>query len=373
MSQRRQRHRRPSAQTGNSRATRRASSHVQLYTQRAESAARTPDGRRSSERIAKQRAAQRHPQKASRPSAQRRQRKGAMPRPSTSRTPLAFWLPKIAAILVLVFLISWIRSCFFAPSSTESEITSKETVEIEGKWAGVTDTYTMFDSDYDYSKLTTTGLFYDYSFNGQSVPKGIDVSEHNSTIDWQEVKDSGISFAYLRIGYRGTQTPTIAMDKMYTANLKAATNVGIKLGVYFFSQATTVEEAKEEAQFVLDNLGDADISYPIAFDFEPQGDGTDRISNLTPEEKTAVAKAFCETINEGGYQAIIYGNQHDLQLYNLVDLASWGFWYAEYDSHPTYTIKYGIWQYSSEGTVPGIEGPVDLNLDMIDVLRAESA
>lgn len=361
--------RRPEARSNTRGAARKNSgsraTHVPLYNQRARSAKSAPSAARGQKRIASSR---------SRSSASARPRKSVAPkrrqqRRAKQRKNFKF-LRYLAGTFILVFALVWIRGCFFGGPNTSVNTDPEDTV-LKAKWAGVHDSYSLFESAYDYSGLDTTQSLFSFHQSGISAAKGIDVSEHNGDIDWQKVKAAGIDFAYLRLGYRGTSVSNIAKDAKFDKNLEEASAAGLKLGVYFFSQATNENEAKEEAQYVLDTLNNMDLSYPVAFDFEPKQDGTDRISGLSQEEKTAVATAFCEAINEGGYNAIIYGNQHDLRLYNLTELAKWGFWYAEYDTEPTYTIKYGIWQYSSTGTVDGIKGDVDLNLDAIDILRSE--
>ena len=143
------------------------------------------------------------------------------------------------------------------------------------------------------------------------------------------------------------------------------------MGVYFFSQAKTEEEAREEADFAAKRLANSNVEYPIAFDMEPDAEGADRISKLSGRELTAIATAFCEQCEKNGYHAIVYGNRYDLSQYDLKRLAGYGFWYAEYGSKPTSSLRFGIWQYTKTGNVDGIEREVDIDLDLTDALARE--
>ena len=139
--------------------------------------------------------------------------------------------------------------------------------------------------------------------------------------------------------------------------------------MYFFSQAITEEEAREEARFVLKQLDGASLDYPIAFDMEPSPEGSGRADALTREEATAIANAFCDEIQKSGYRAIIYGNSYDLSKYDLSALTG-RIWLAQYDGKPDGSISFVMWQYTPKGTVAGISGSVDLNLDLSDVPKS---
>ena len=193
---------------------------------------------------------------------------------------------------------------------------------------------------------------------------GIDVSQHQADIDWAAVAEDGIEFAIIRAGYRTSDRGTILKDERFEQNYAGASNNGLDVGVYFFSQATTEDEAREEADFVLSLLGDRKIDYPIVFDLEPASDGSDRVAGMGIEELTAVARAFCDRIQEAGHEAMIYGNRTDLARYNLTELVDYSLWYAEYDKHPTMDLRFVMWQYSRTGSVAGIEGNVDLDIDL---------
>lgn len=228
-------------------------------------------------------------------------------------------------------------------------------------------------SPYDWSNLKTdeSGRL-SYVQNGQTISRtGIDVSSHQQQINWSSVAQDGVSFVYIRLGYRGSSEGTLHVDDFFTQNLSGAKNAGIDIGVYFFSQAITEEEAREEARFVLKQLDGASLDYPIAFDMEPSPEGGGRADALTREEATAIANAFCDEIQKSGYRAIIYGNSYDLSKYNLSALTG-RIWLAQYDGKPDGSISFVMWQYTPKGTVAGISGSVDLNLDLSDVSKSAS-
>ena len=227
-------------------------------------------------------------------------------------------------------------------------------------------------SPYDWSNLKTdeSGRL-SYVQNGQTISRtGIDVSSHQQQINWNSVAQDGISFAYIRLGYRGSSEGTLYVDDFFAQNLSGAKNAGIDVGVYFFSQAITEEEAREEARFVLKQLDGASLDYPIAFDMEPSPEGGGRADALTREEATAIANAFCDEIQKSRHRAIIYGNSYDLSKYDLSALTG-RIWLAQYDGKPDGSISFVMWQYTPKGTVAGISGSVDLNLDLSDVPKSD--
>ena len=239
-----------------------------------------------------------------------------------------------------------------------------------GEGAGRTVEEAYATSPYDWSclELDDHGRLR-YVSGGEVLSRvGIDVSEHQGSIDWQAVAADGIDFCYLRAGWRGSSEGNITEDSTFAANFAGAREAGLDIGVYFFSQATTADEAVEEAEFVLDLLGGADLAYPIAFDLEPTGTGEGRADQLNREEQTEVALAFCTRIQEAGYPVIVYGNQHDYARYDIGKLMRYGYWYSEYASVPSSGLDIAIWQYSSSGRVAGINADVDLDIDLTPAL-----
>lgn len=191
---------------------------------------------------------------------------------------------------------------------------------------------------------------------------GIDVSQHQKEIDWQAVADAGIDFAIIRAGYRGYTEGDIFTDSYAIQNIEGALDAGLDVGIYFFSQATSAHEAKEEADYLLDIIRGYDIRYPVYYDWE--GIVSDaRTDEVSGEEMTAFAIAFCERIENAGYTAGVYFNQsYGLRRFDLRKLHDYEFWLAEYHDTQSFPYEVQLWQYDSEATLPGIETTVDLNL-----------
>lgn len=197
------------------------------------------------------------------------------------------------------------------------------------------------------------------------VEMGIDVSKWNGEIDWDIVKAEGVDFAIIRCGYRGSSTGCLVEDPYYKQNIDNAQRAGVKVGVYFFTQATNLVEAVEEASAVITLLGERELDYPVFIDTEGAG-GNGRADNLDPATRTAVINAFCQTIQNAGLEAGVYASRNwYLNKLNREDFYDFTIWLAEYRQTPEYEDKYDIWQYTSSGAVSGIEGRVDLNISYI--------
>ncbi len=229
----------------------------------------------------------------------------------------------------------------------------------------------LYYYDADGKKVTgeqvIQGAKYNFASDGSLVVGsgsfGIDVSKWNGTIDWNAVKNSGVNYVIIRCGYRGSSQGSLTVDPKFAANIKGATAAGIKVGVYFFSQAINKNEAVEEASMVLEQIKKYTISYPVFLDVEASGGRADKIDKAT---RTEVIKAFCETIQNNGYTAGVYANKS--WLTNKIDTSQLGkykIWLAQYAATPTYTGRYDMWQYKSTGKVTGISGDVDMNLSYL--------
>ena len=192
---------------------------------------------------------------------------------------------------------------------------------------------------------------------------GIDISSHQGDIDWDKVKATGIDFVMIRTGYRGYSRGRIITDEKFEENIKAATAAGLKVGVYFFSQALTTSEAEEEAAQVLEAIRGYDIRYPIVFDWEPVEEEGARSQDADGTLITECAAAFCKKISKAGYTAGIYFNKSQAySFYDLEQLSGYEFWLAEYQLVPSLYYDFDMWQYTCEGTIDGIETNVDVNL-----------
>ena len=205
-----------------------------------------------------------------------------------------------------------------------------------------------------------------YEKDGKRARTGVDVSTYQKEIDWQAVAADGIDFAILRLGYRGYTEGGLFLDQTFESNLRGALDAGLEVGVYFFSQAITPEEAEAEAAYILNAIDGYTVTYPIAFDWEPIAPGSNaRTEGLDGETLTRCAAAFCRKVEEAGCRPAVYFNQTLGYLrYDLRELTDYDLWLAEYDSKPDFYYHFDLWQYSHTGQVAGIQGDVDLDLDL---------
>jgi GH25 family lysozyme M1 (1,4-beta-N-acetylmuramidase) len=199
------------------------------------------------------------------------------------------------------------------------------------------------------------------------VKKGIDVSRFQGKINWEKVAKSGVDFAFIRVGLRGTTEGKILIDDCFEDNIKGATSNGIDVGVYFYSQAINEKEAQEEVQTVLDMIEPYDITYPVVIDIESADSDSARTAQLTSNDYEAVVKVFCETVKSAGYKPMIYGNVKSYTLLmDAADVDNYGIWIAYYGTPLYYPYHFDVWQYSSTGKVDGIDGNVDLDICITD-------
>lgn len=191
---------------------------------------------------------------------------------------------------------------------------------------------------------------------------GIDVSEWQEEVDWQQVKAAGVEFVMIRAGWRGSVQGVLTEDAYARANYAGATAAGLQVGVYFFSQAISVAEAVEEAEFLLDIISDWELDMPVVYDWEFIS-AESRTGNVSARTLTECTKTFCERIEQAGFQPMIYFNadQAAERLY-LRELTEYPYWLAQYDTVLNYPYKIDMWQYTETGAVPGISGNVDINL-----------
>lgn len=222
--------------------------------------------------------------------------------------------------------------------------------------------------EYDFTKLVCQSERMKYFENGKQISfEGIDISELQDYVDFVKVKKSGIDFVMLRVGARGYGTGQLILDEYFSDNLKRATDAGLDVGVYFFSQAITAEEAIEEATMVIESLGDYQITYPVAYDMERIAGDTARIDSLSKSERTEIAKVFLDTVQEAGYKTLLYGNKEWLiKQIDMSKLTAYDVWLSQPADIPDYPYKFTMWQYTGGGTVDGVMGYVDLNISFID-------
>lgn len=205
---------------------------------------------------------------------------------------------------------------------------------------------------------------YQYLQDGQVIShKGIDVSEHQGSIDWNLVAQDGVEFAFIRVGYRGYETGRLVEDTYFDANVQGAQAAGIKVGAYIYSQAITEEEVLEEANLVLQKIAPYHMECPIVFDVEKVAGANGRMNAISIEDRTRFAKLFCETVENAGYKPMLYYNtEMGIMMLGLDALEGYDKWFAAYREDFYYPYAYKVWQYSQSGTVQGIQSEVDLNI-----------
>jgi GH25 family lysozyme M1 (1,4-beta-N-acetylmuramidase) len=214
------------------------------------------------------------------------------------------------------------------------------------------------------------GKLYYFGTDGvlQDVTFGIDVSRYQQSVNWNKVKKAGVEFVIIRIGYRGYQSGTLVLDSMYETHMQQAKAAGLRTGIYFFSQAINEEEAVEEAEacvYVLQTLGHT-VDYPIYFDSEyATSSHSGRADNLSVEDRTACAVAFCESILKSGYQAGVYASTNWFRdRLDFSQLTKYSIWNAHYQVNKS-GVNCDIWQSTGTGTLDGISGQVDINVSFV--------
>ncbi len=221
---------------------------------------------------------------------------------------------------------------------------------------------------YDFSNLTMRQKQLAYYADGNTYSYvGADLSKYNEEVDFQVLKESGVSFVMLRLGMRGYGSGELMPDERFAEYMAKAMEAELNIGVYFYSQAITEEEAAEEANFVIQNLENYPITYPVAFDMEYVANDTARVESLTREEKTNMAKVFLDTVKEAGYQPMVYGTKEWLLKHvDLTKLTEYDIWLSQQEDVPDYPYQFQMWQYSKEGNLSGVNGDVNLNISFVD-------
>ncbi len=206
--------------------------------------------------------------------------------------------------------------------------------------------------------------------NGEKISHlGCDLSYHNKNVNFDELAASGCEFVMLRCGYRGYSEGGMVKDEKFDRFASEAQRVGLKIGVYFFTQALTPEEAVEEAEFTLKLIEDYDISYPVAFDTEYIDDEKARtnVTEISDELRSEICTAFCERIAQDGYYPMIYASENWFRRYLEVEsLRKYDFWAPQYLEENDFLYDFTIWQYTDKGSIPGVKGDVDLDISMVD-------
>ena len=276
-----------------------------------------------------------------------------------------FWLGTGTAALILV-LILWVCVTLLTgeplirrpdPTTEPTSMTRPEELEETKETLPPPPANPYEPIDFDVNEETGEVFLVE----GGGV-KGIDVSEWQGKIDWEKVRDSGVEFVIIRVGARATETGELIADERAQSYYKGAKAAGLKIGAYFFSQSVNAEEVLEEAQFLLDAVRDWDVEMPLVYDWE-YVDIYARTSRVDGRELTDMSKLFCQTIEDAGYEPMIYfGHSQSLDMLYLEELVEYPFWLAMYSTIMDYPYKVDMWQYTETGSVPGIDGNVDMNI-----------
>ena len=229
-------------------------------------------------------------------------------------------------------------------------------------------TSVAFASTKFYSKYDKKTYTHNTKFDTFNKVVGIDVSEHNKTVDFNKVKADGIDFVYVRVGYTGYTKKKLSLnyDHYYQENITNALAAGLQVGVYWYSQALNEEEALQEANMLLNVIGSYNITLPVVYDYEFAGVGDGRLdsANLSKAQMTANSLAFLNRVSQMGYTPCLYANysflKNRLNASQISSIAK--IWLAHYNTSTDYAGDYEYWQYTSDGRVNGISGRVDMNV-----------
>lgn len=222
-------------------------------------------------------------------------------------------------------------------------------------------------NDYDFSKLKKFDDLFFYEDDHYYSKLGVDLSSYQRDIDFNALKDNGIEFVYLRVAYRGYQTGEIHKDVYFESFYKRAKECGLEVGVYIFSAAINIEEAHEEANFILDAISDKEIDLPIVIDMEAIDYDEARTDNISNDEIKDIINTFISDVNKKGYDGSLYTNlQYIKDHLSPSDLVDWNLWVAQYNKVPDHQYAFNIWQYTESGVIKGIDERLDLNLMLVE-------
>ncbi len=221
---------------------------------------------------------------------------------------------------------------------------------------------------YDLTNLVSQSNIMKYYENGKKISfLGVDISKYQDYVDFVSLKGEGVDYVMIRVGARGYSTGQITLDENFDDNMLRAKEAGLDVGVYFYSQAITEEEAIEEANFVIEHLQNQEIVYPVAFWMENISNDKARIDTLSKNDKTTVARAFLNTVKAAGYNPMVYGTKEWLiKEVDLSKLSEYDIWLSQNADIPDYPYRFSMWQYTNTGDIAGISGYADLNITFID-------
>lgn len=243
-------------------------------------------------------------------------------------------------------------------------------VNPDGTFDWVTISPNLTKHDYDFENLVNSSGKMKYFVNNKPASTwGVDISKDQDYVDFNKLKKAGVDFVMIRVGARGYQSGQISIDDYYADNIKRANDAGLYVGLYFISSATTELEAIEEANKVIEMIGDFRVTYPVAYVMKHNGSDTARYDALSKNDKTIVARAFLNTIKEANLIPMVYGDKEwlikEIDLSKLI--SEFDMWLSQPNEEtPDYPYKFAMWQYEDLGTVDGISGYVNFDISFID-------
>jgi len=247
------------------------------------------------------------------------------------------------------------------------KVTLKDGTEI---WEEISRKIPLYTYDFTDIKITAGKMEY-FQDGEKSSRLGVELSRESGNVDFESLKSSGVDFVMLKLGSRGYETGLLTLDENFVSNITKAQNAGLEVGVTFFSQAVTEAEAREEAQFVVDNLTPYKINYPVAYDMEYIANDTARIDILGEKEKTDVAEAFLSYLEKEGYNTILYGNKNwllgEIEPERL--LTQYDVWLNDQTPIPDYPYQFRMWKYAVGQKVSGVENETAYIISFVDYTR----
>ena len=223
---------------------------------------------------------------------------------------------------------------------------------------------------FDFTKMEDKAGLKRYMENGRKTSYvGVDISKHTGKVSFSSIKSAGVDYVMIRLGSRGYSTGQITLDENFKENIEGAIDAQLDVGVYFYSQAISQEEAIQEANFVVQNMEPyrAHVKYPVAFNMGFVSNDKSRIEGLGREDKTTVTASFLEGIRAAGYVPMIYGDKEWLiKEIDMTKLQDYDVWLSQEEEIPDYPYRYSMWQYNTDGVVNGIGGGADLNICFVN-------
>ena len=235
------------------------------------------------------------------------------------------------------------------------------------EWLEISDSIPLHEYDFTKMKARNNQMAY-YEGNKQISRLGIILSEESGEVDFEDIKDSGVDFVMLKVGARGYESGLITPDAAFADFAEKAKEAGVEIGVIYYSQAVTIEEAAEEAEFVKGYILPYDITYPVAFCMETINYDVSRTDILDEEKKTQITEAFLKEIKKAGYTPVIYGSR-DYLLTEIIPeglLADYEVWLSDASPVPDYPYQFQMWEYTAREAVYGVEEPVDYTISFVD-------